>query len=231
MRLHSVLRPRALALLHAVALAAAGLASPARADSTPTEERKSEFTWEGGPAKVTLGSDVAALDLTENELFLDGRQTIKLLQKMGNQTSDKEVGLVRSAVEGEGWFLVFEYDRAGYVKDDEKDKIDAEGLLESIKEATEDGNDYRKEHGVPGLHVDRWSDPPHYDAATHNLVWGILAHDDNGEQVINYNVRILGREGFMSVTLVDDPEKIETSKASFKEVLGRFSYQQGKTYA
>ena len=34
---------------------------------------------------------------------------------------------------GEDWFAVFEFDDVGYVKDDEKDSLDANALLDSIK--------------------------------------------------------------------------------------------------
>lgn len=221
-----------LAVLPVVALAL-GLAAPtarAEGEAPPDGEKKPEFSWQQG-GEVSLAGDVAQLKLTEEERFLDGPQTIQLMDMLGNPTSKKEVGLVRPTVEGKEWALLFEWDPAGYVKDDEKDKIDAEALFESIRDGTEEANEFRKEKGMPGLHVVRWTDPPHYDAKTHNLVWGLLAKDDNGEEVINYNVRILGREGYMSVTLMDDPKMIDASKVEFAQVLERFSYKPGKTYA
>jgi uncharacterized membrane-anchored protein len=228
MNLHLSPWPRRLAL----ALVASFSSFTALAD-TPAEpeEKKSEFNWQAGPGKMALAGSIAQLQVLEDEAFLDSSQTIKLLEKMGNQTSGKEVGLVRPLAGEESWWAVFEYEDSGYVKDDEKDKIDADELLQSIKDGTEEANEYRKEHGAPGLHVVRWSDPPHYDAQSHNLVWGILAKDDNGGEVINYQVRVLGREGYMAVTLIDDPKLIETSKVAFNKVLERFAYQPGKTYA
>jgi len=213
----------------AIALAASLFSLTAQAQEPG--EKKPEFKWQPGPGKVSLGGSVAEVKLQEDEAFLDAYQTVKLLEKMGNQTSGKEVGLVRPLTEEESWWAVFEYEKSGYVKDDDKDKIDADELLKSIKEGTEEGNDYRKEHGAPGLHVMRWSEPPHYDAQTHNLVWGILAKDDNGGEVVNYQVRLLGREGYMAVTLIDDPKLIDTSKVAFSKVLERFAYQPGKTYS
>jgi len=48
---------------------------------------------------------------------------------------------------------------------------------------------------------------------------------------MNYNVRLLGRSGYMSITLVEDPTKLARSKPKMQEVLNGFSYKQGKTYA
>jgi uncharacterized membrane-anchored protein len=81
------------------------------------------------------------------------------------------------------------------------------------------------------MHITGWSDPPHYDSRTHNLVWGILAKDDQGEEVVNYNVRVLGREGVMSITLVDDPARIAASKSSLAGILSRFEYRPGRKYS
>ncbi|HVE83975.1 MAG TPA: DUF2167 domain-containing protein [Myxococcales bacterium] len=223
-------------MLHLSALAAAGLfaltAGAAPEDSPgAAAEPKPEFNWVQGPKLVSLAGEVAQVKLMEEEAFLDGPQSIKLLEKLGNVPDEDVVGMIRPLEDGADWLVVFKYEASGYVKDDEKDNIDADGLLKNIREGTEEGNEYRKEHGAPGLHVLRWSDPPHYDASSHNLTWGLLAKDDNGGEVVNYQVRILGREGFISATLVDEPKLIETSKASFTKVLERFAYKPGKTYA
>jgi uncharacterized membrane-anchored protein len=133
--------------------------------------------------------------------------------------------------EEEDWFILFEYNAEGYVKDDDKDKIDKDAILESYKEGTEEANKVRKEKGLPGLHVTGWYEEPHYDETTHNLVWALLAKNDNGHEVVNYNVRLLGREGYMSVTLVDEPAKLALSKPQVEAVLAGFTYKGGKSYA
>ena len=40
--------------------------------------------------------------------------------------------------------MVFEYDDSGYVKDDDKDELDADAMLASIREGTEQANVERK---------------------------------------------------------------------------------------
>jgi uncharacterized membrane-anchored protein len=229
MRFHPTPWPRRLAL--ALAASLFSLSALAAEPEAAPAEKEPKYRWLAGPGKMSLGNDVAQLQLQEDEAFLDAVQTVKLLKDMGNPTSGNEIGIIRPDTKDEKWWALFEYEKAGYVKDDDKDKIDADELLKNIKEGTEEANEYRKEHGAVGLHVVRWSEPPHYDAQSHNLVWGILAKDDNGEEVVNYQVRVLGREGFMAVTLVDDPQLIDQSKVAFNKVLERFAYQQGKTYA
>src|SRR4029453_6506299 len=133
--------------------------------------------WVSGPKTVDLGSE-ASLRLTERYVFAGANDARKLLESMGNTTSDTEVGLVAPRAQGEDWIVVFEYHPVGYVKDDDKDKIDKKAILDGIREGTEEANKVRKERGIPGLHVTGWYEEPHYDAASHNLVWALLAKDD-----------------------------------------------------
>jgi uncharacterized membrane-anchored protein len=194
------------------------------------QEQGPKVNWVPGPAQVGLG-EVAQLDLAAGYVFLDGKDARTLLEAAGNTPDGSEVGLVAPAAEDQNWFVIFDYSEVGYVSDAEKDKIDAAALLEGIKEGTEASNEVRKEKGVPGLHVVGWQQPPSYDAGTHNLSWAILAKDDTGDQVVNFNIRILGRRGYVSATLVDDPSKIAAARPHLDRILADFSYKSGNKYA
>jgi len=195
------------------------------------EEKGPKLKWQEGPGKISLADDVAQLQLQDDEMFLDAPQTIQLLKATGDQTSGNEAGIIQPASDDGKWWALFVYDKSGYVKDDDKDKINPDEILESYKKGTEEANEGRKEHGLPGLHVVSWSESPHYDAQSHNLVWAMLARDDTGAEVVNYQVRVLGREGVMAITLIANPKELDSSKVEFNKVLGRFTYQPGKTYA
>lgn len=190
-----------------------------------------QVQWTKGPAKVDLGTDIAELSLEQGHQFVGASDARKLLYAMGNQPNGNELGLVAPSGEKETWLLVFKYLDVGYVKDDEKDKIDADALLSSIKEGTEEANKERQARGIPGLHVTGWKQQPTYDSETHNFTWALLARSDDGTEVVNYNIRILGREGYMSVTLADAPENLEISKPVVERILSNFTFKSGKTYA
>jgi uncharacterized membrane-anchored protein len=194
------------------------------------QDRAPNVSWVPGPATVDLG-DVAELELAEGYVFLDAADARKLLAAAGNVPDGSEVGLVAPSAEGENWFVVFDYQEVGYVRDDEKDEIDAAAILEGIREGTEEANKERKKRGMSGLHVVGWQEQPYYDTATHNLSWAILAKDEDGSEVVNFNVRLLGRRGYMSATLVDDPTKIAGARPQLDGILGAFSYKSGSKYA
>ena len=200
---------------------------PVIADEADGQKTTPKLDWLPGPATAKLG-DVAEIKVPEGYAFLGAADTKTLLQAMGNRTNGDELGLI--AVKESNWFSIFEWHAVGYVKDDDAD-IDAGALLTAITKATEDGNAWRKEHGGSAMHVDDWVEKPHYDATTHNLVWGLSAHTDNGEHVVNYNVRLLGRHGYMSITLVESPEGFAAAREGFAKVLGGFGYASGGRYA
>ena len=189
-----------------------------------------QIQWVRGPGTVDLGGE-ASLGLSERYVFANAGDTRKLMEVMGNTVTNTEVGLVAPKAKDEDWIVVFEYHPVGFVKDDEKDRIDKDAILEGIREGTEQANKLRKQKGIPALHVTGWYEEPHYDPRTHNLVWALLAKDDSGAEVVNYNMRVLGRQGYMSVTLVDEPAKLAASKPEVEKVLASFGYKQGKSYA
>jgi uncharacterized membrane-anchored protein len=226
-------RPPVPRLLAALALALLGAPPPAAAaDPPPAPEAQARpIDWRRGPGTFDLGERVAQLTL-DDSLVLAGREDARrLLQEMDNVPSGRELGLAAPAAEGEDWFVVFEYDPVGFVKDDEAHEIDADGLLESIREATERGNERRQQAGSPGLHVVGWDLPPRYDPVTHNLTWALRARADDGHDVVNHNVRLLGRSGVMSVTLVDAPAGMARSVPRLEGLLRGFEFKRGQTYA
>jgi uncharacterized membrane-anchored protein len=101
--------------------------------------------------------------------------------------------------------------------------------LKAIREGTEEGNKYRVEHGFKPMHVDGWSEPPHYERASHHLIWAVAGSDGDGSS-INYNTRVLGRHGYASLNLIDDPEKLAQSKLEAATLLGVTRFEPGARY-
>lgn len=190
-----------------------------------------QIQWTKGPAKVSLG-DKAEVDLPAGYLFAGGEDTRRLMMMNGNPSSGREMGLIAPEAEEVAWFIVFEWDEAGYIKDDEKDEIDADALLETIKEGTEAANEQRKEMGASPMHVLGWYEKPHYDQATHNLVWAINGKSEGDtENTINYDIRLLGRRGYMSATLVTSPGEMAAALPEVNSLLAAYTFKPGERYA
>jgi uncharacterized membrane-anchored protein len=218
---------RSLLVASSLVLAAPALAQEPDESQAAILQALEALPWVAGPDTGDLGKAEVSFD--ESLAFLGSRGTRELLEMMGNPTSGAEVGLVGPP--DLTWFAVFEFDPAGYVKDDEKEELDANALLEGMREGTELANAERERHGWATLEIVGWIHPPHYDSATHNLEWATKARASDGTLSANYNTRLLGRSGVMSVTLVAAPEDLDASMPAYRALLEGFSYKSGERYA
>ena len=191
-------------------------------DEKPRKRRGLE-----GPATAQLGG-VAEIQVPVGHVFLDGKTTREMMEASGEPANPNTIGYLSPT--NRGWAVLFRFNDSGYVKDDEKDKIDADKLLASIKEGNDGANEYRKEHGSPPLDIVGWDQKPAYDATTHNLTWAIRATSE-GEQIVNYNTRLLGRKGVMEVVLVCDPADLQKHLPDFNALLVGYKFYNGETYA
>lgn len=185
--------------------------------------------WTVGPGTGALGTQ-ASIKLPEGYRFAGADDTRRIMSAMGNPTRGNEMGLVMR--DDADWFILFQYQDTGYVKDEEKDKLDADAILESIRKGTEEGNKVRKQNGWGTLTIDGWEIKPAYNPETHNVEWATRARDEKGNIVINQNMRLLGREGVMSAVLVASPEELATAAPMARNLLkSDYAFNSGKTYA
>jgi len=75
-----------------------------------------------------------------------------------------------------------------------------------------------------------WHEEPHYDARTNNLSWAILGESE-GRRSVNRTVKLLGRRGVMTATLVADPEEMAAAVPVTDALLDGYRFQPGHTYA
>jgi uncharacterized membrane-anchored protein len=194
--------------------------------SAPPSAAEEQYRWQLGPKALELGHDVQ-LQLPAGYVFLGMPDADRFLKKNGSFDNAGVLGVVMSQDEKQSWGIILDYQDAGYVKDDEK--LDAGALLKAIREGTEEGNKERLAHGFPALTVGNWSESPRYDHATHRLVWALPATSTNGT-TINYNTRVLGRRGFVSLNLLSGADRIADEKANAATLLAATSFKHGARY-
>lgn len=190
---------------------------------------QAQLDWQLGPTLGAIG-EIAEIQVPEGYVFLDGPDTRELLQAMGNPVSGRELATLTSASEDSDWFVFFEFSEVGYVKDDDGADLDADAILESIRQGNEQANEERRRRGWSTIDVVGWEMPPSYNAMTNNLEWAIRGRSEEGVSV-NHNTRLLGRRGVMEVGLVCSPETLETNLVTAKNLLEGFSYRSGHSYA
>lgn len=184
-----------------------------------------------GPAKVKLG-DVAEINLPAGYHAVDKASFKKFYEFTRNSLGGREVGVVIAPDE---WMLFFDYDATGYVKDDEKNSLDAKKLMKSMTSNQEAANKERAKRGWDEMKVTGWAAEPHYDNKTNNLKWAIKlssSSDSYQSEWINESIRLLGRGGVMEVTLVTGNESFGQDSAAASGMLAQnYTYVAGQRYA
>jgi uncharacterized membrane-anchored protein len=210
----------------AAAPAAADSAAPAENEPAPAEGGQ-RLPWQPGPKPLDLGHGIK-LDLPEGFAFLGKPEAGQLMEKMGNLHNEDMLGLVVSKDENAEFVVTIDYEDTGHIKDDEE--LDAKELLESIQEGEDDYNAERKKLGFSAIHAAGWDESPHYDKQKHQLIWGLIVEASDGGS-INYNTRILGRTGFVSLNLLTDKQHLAQYKPAGALLLANTSFEAGKRYA
>ncbi len=187
-----------------------------------------------GPHKIDLGEQ-AVLNLPEGFAYIPPQQAAVFMRALGNHVDNNYFyGLVfNDAISG---FVSIEYDKAGYIKDDDAKDWDADELLNNLQEGTKAGNKERSEKGIPPIEVLGWVEKPTYDATSHRLIWSAAIRDIGSnvpekEQGVNYNTYLLGREGYLSLNLVTDRGTVEQEKPLAKTLLNAVTFNDGKKYS
>lgn len=197
----------------------------------PRDSKQDEFVaklraldWVQGPRAVQIGGN-STLPLPEGYVYLDAANTSKYEELNENLSNGKEVMIAPKTLR---WSAYFVFEDEGYVKDDEK--IDADAILKTLKEATEQANQERARRGWPELHVVGWSIPPAYNSNTKRLEWATLLQAQGG-QASNFFTKVLGRRGFTTVVLVSAPENTAAAVADLDGVLTGYRFNEGEKYA
>ncbi|WP_411343736.1 DUF2167 domain-containing protein [Paenibacillus sp. WLX1005] len=218
---------KSIALAGAVLWMMVGTA-PAYASGDSSAQTESTYNWVAGPQNVEM-DDIASLDLSKDFYYLNGDDTKKMTTDSNDIPSGKEIGSVFPADENQSWWVLFEYTDSGHIADDEKNDIDADDLLDSYREGTEENN--KQVPAENQLQVIGWDQEPKYDESTRNLTWSLKLADYQNQPIINYNSRILTRTGYISVILVTDPNNMAADrKVLEQQILPKLSVNSGNQY-
>ena len=203
-----------------------GFAGNASSQSTIAEQVNA-LDWIEGPATAEIGNH-ATIEIPEGFRFVGKPGASKFMELLQNPSDKDELGVLLNTESF--WFVVFDFQATGYVKDDDKN-LDQKAILESIQEGTKAANKVRKERGWPTMDVVGWYEEPFYDEESNNLTWAIEGASGDGESSINHSTRLLGRRGVMRANLVAGPDEVDGAVAAFNEMLGGFEFTSGNKYS
>lgn len=206
-------------------------ANAQRVADSPKPPSIADFSWSfAGRHKV--GDLSASFDVIATEAIAVGPEAVKVMQFLQGTSGYEELQGVVFSIEGpmENSFITIEHNQLGYIRDDDWADVDAESLLQTVKENTAEANKERIAKGVPVINVVGWTEKPHYDRPTKTVWWAIKGDSEDGP-VINAVALKLARNGYSRFVWVGQPNQFLNAVETLKPSLERYKFDEGHRYA
>lgn len=195
--------------------------SPVVASASPGDQQ--DLPWqESGRGMIGALASIAA---SPDARYLPGIQSARFLSMKGNP---RQTGQRVIAPPDGSWFATYSYEPSGHI--DDRDVLRADDLMRSLLRDEEAANTRRAEIGLPALRITGWEMEPQYDSSTNSLQWGLRIRSDDGQEILNRTVRILGREGYVSGTLVTRQGMTTPAIMAFDAVNRTVRFERGSSY-
>jgi len=195
------------------------------------------LTYSTGKIKPDGGHVV--LNVPEGFKYLNKDQSKYVLTKLwGNPESASEevIGMIFPKDSGplsdSNYAFVITYSEIGYVKDEDAGKINYDELLKNLQEDEKAENEKRAKAGFQAVHLVGWAQKPYYDSQRKILHWAkeLKFDGEEGANTLNYEIRILGRKGMVSLNAVGKMYDLPLVNKDISKVLAVASFTEGNSY-
>jgi len=228
----------------AALMASPVLADPQTTDPQMTPEQQAEVQRLDAIIKsekpifgdVAIPGANATLHLGKDYYFLgkdDARRVIVEGWKNPESEADGVIGMIIPAgkVFANSWGAVVTYDPSGYVTDKDADKANYDDLIKQAHDAEDNLNDERTKQGFPTIHLVGWAQPPSYNRSLHYLIWARdIKFGQTDVDTLNYDVRMLGRGGVLSVNVVAAMPDLPQIRTDADALARTISFNPGARY-
>lgn len=218
------------------AIAAAPAPAPAAAGDPRVEALVDSLHPEVG--RIPIAGTDAVLTLGKDYYFLPAGEAKRVLVEGWGNPPDS-VGNVLGMVFPAGqnfataaWGAVITFEATGYVPDQDAAKADYDAILEESRAGEEEVNAQRRSAGFPSQHLIGWAQAPSYNPVQHSLVWAReVAFEGEKTHTLNYDVRLLGRRGVLSLNMVAGMDALATVRAAAGSFSNAAAFEPGARYA
>ena len=220
-------------------------ADAAAVEQTPlTAEEKEYIAWaqkfvsslDYQSGEIQLPGGVASLKVPENFYYLSPADTERVLtEAWGNPAGSETLGMLFPAgltpIDRGAWGVTIEYSEDGYVDDSDAKDIDYSEMLQDMQEETRAENQDRVAAGYEAVDLVGWAAQPYYDEMSHKLHWAQeLKFGEAEENTLNYNIRVLGRKGYLRLNFIADMEQLPEIEQNLDSVLAMAEFNDGYRY-
>lgn len=186
---------------------------------------------------ITLHNSLAKIETPAGFKYLNHENTVKVLeQAWGNSDVGDTLGMLfpekMSVFAEDAWGIIITYLDDGHINDSDAKSIDYRKLLAEMQNSAAEENKERKKANEPQIEIVGWAEPPTYDIATKKMFWAKeIRFEGNKKNTLNYNIRILGKEGVLVLNAVSGMDQLKMIQSHLKPVLASVSFTPGNLYA
>ncbi len=193
--------------------------------------------YENGTIKL---KNIALIETPSSFKYLNAEDSEMILTDVwGNPPSsdgERSLGMLipanDSPLSDSSFAINITYIEDGYINDEDAADIDYDDLLSTMQEDTEAGNEYRQQNGYPPIQLLGWASTPYYDSQNKKLHWAKeLKFGDMESNTLNYNIRILGRKGYLQLNAIGEMYILDEVKSVIPDLLPNVNFTEGNTYA
>lgn len=166
-------------------------------------------------------SEIVLTDLWGNPPSVEGNRSLGMLFPKDSGPSDTE-----------SYAINITYSEEGYINDSDAKDLNYDELLESMIADTKAENDQRIQMGYEGIALDGWASKPYYDAENKKLHWALdLVFGTMEEHTLNYNIRALGRKGYLQLNVIGDMDVLSQVQSDIRHILPSVEFNEGNRYS
>ncbi|MCG2612939.1 DUF2167 domain-containing protein [Terrimonas sp. NA20] len=186
--------------------------------------------------KIALSGGAISLNVPPGFKFLESAEAKYVIEDVwGNPPGDAPLGLLLPAdgnVIGDFYAFVVSFEDIGYVKDDDASKVDYDELLGTMKKDNLESNAERARLNLSKMTLVGWAAKPYYDKDKKILHWAKeFQVEDEDENTLNYDVRVLGRKGVLNLRAVATMTQLDSVNAHINDVITMAAFTDGNRYS
>jgi uncharacterized membrane-anchored protein len=187
--------------------------------------------------QIKLSNGIAQLNVPQGFKFLNAEQARYILSDLwGNPPDNDVVGMIFPETGGpfadSNYAFVVSWEPMGYVKDKDADDVNYDKMLKEQQAEEAEVNKERQKMGYSTIHWVGWASKPFYDKTNKVLHWAKeLEFDGSEEHTLNYDVRILGRKGVLSLNAVAGMTELPLVKNDIDKVMHIATFTEGNKYS
>lgn len=193
------------------------------------------YQYETG--QITLGSGIATISVPAGFRYLNATQSKQILEDIwGNPPGQATLGMLfpekMGPLDSASFAFNISFEEMGYVKDDDADKINYTELMTQLQKDSEEENKKRVKDGFEPIVFIGWASDPFYNKEKKVLHWAKeLKVGQFPENTLNYDVRILGRKGVLSLNAIGMMGQLDPVKGAVPAISNAVSFTDGNRYS